>query len=304
MEISEILHELEKNRGYFPEAAVREAIEKRDEMIPHLLRILDDVVASPRDCFVRGSSFAHIYALHLLAQFRVTAAYPLVIRYARIEPETLSGISGEVITEGFCRILASVYDGDIVPIKALIEDPAVDEYARAASLRALTTLFYAGQIERAILIEYYGHLLRGGLPRDNPFIFGCLVSAIADIHPGELLDEIRLAYEAQRVDSFHVSLEEVEDDAARDRDAVLAEHRESDGELIDDTIACMNWWACFSPTPGRRRVRERAAIVAEPEPRPEPAEAATSYVRETPKVGRNEPCPCGSGKKYKKCCGA
>lgn len=27
------------------------------------------------------------------------------------------------------------------------------------------------------------------------------------------------------------------------------------------------------------------------------------FVREEPKVGRNEPCPCGSGKKYKKCCG-
>ncbi|MEN8179620.1 MAG: UPF0149 family protein [Pseudomonadota bacterium] len=27
-----------------------------------------------------------------------------------------------------------------------------------------------------------------------------------------------------------------------------------------------------------------------------------TYVRETPKVGRNDPCPCGSGKKYKKCC--
>ncbi len=25
--------------------------------------------------------------------------------------------------------------------------------------------------------------------------------------------------------------------------------------------------------------------------------------RETPKVGRNDPCPCGSGKKYKHCCG-
>jgi SEC-C motif domain protein len=24
---------------------------------------------------------------------------------------------------------------------------------------------------------------------------------------------------------------------------------------------------------------------------------------ETPRTGRNEPCPCGSGKKYKKCCG-
>ncbi len=27
------------------------------------------------------------------------------------------------------------------------------------------------------------------------------------------------------------------------------------------------------------------------------------YVRSEPKVGRNEPCPCGSGKKYKYCCG-
>ena len=25
--------------------------------------------------------------------------------------------------------------------------------------------------------------------------------------------------------------------------------------------------------------------------------------RDKPKVGRNDPCPCGSGKKYKKCCG-
>ncbi|MCK5843753.1 MAG: preprotein translocase subunit SecA [Victivallales bacterium] len=29
-----------------------------------------------------------------------------------------------------------------------------------------------------------------------------------------------------------------------------------------------------------------------------------TFVRDTPKVGRNDPCPCGSGKKYKKCCGA
>jgi len=28
------------------------------------------------------------------------------------------------------------------------------------------------------------------------------------------------------------------------------------------------------------------------------------YVRESPKVGRNDPCPCGSGKKFKKCHGA
>ena len=29
----------------------------------------------------------------------------------------------------------------------------------------------------------------------------------------------------------------------------------------------------------------------------------TTVVRKAPKVGRNDPCPCNSGKKYKKCCG-
>ena len=29
-----------------------------------------------------------------------------------------------------------------------------------------------------------------------------------------------------------------------------------------------------------------------------------TMVREEPKIGRNDPCTCGSGKKYKKCCGA
>ncbi len=32
--------------------------------------------------------------------------------------------------------------------------------------------------------------------------------------------------------------------------------------------------------------------------------AAATFRREAPKVGRNDPCPCGSGKKYKKCCGS
>jgi preprotein translocase subunit SecA len=42
--------------------------------------------------------------------------------------------------------------------------------------------------------------------------------------------------------------------------------------------------------------------VAEPQARsPEPV---AQFVRETKKVGRNEPCPCGSGKKYKHCHGA
>ncbi len=38
--------------------------------------------------------------------------------------------------------------------------------------------------------------------------------------------------------------------------------------------------------------------------RGEDTPAPATIRRETAKVGRNDPCPCGSGKKYKKCCGA
>jgi SEC-C motif len=48
----------------------------------------------------------------------------------------------------------------------------------------------------------------------------------------------------------------------------------------------------------RREFAESAHADSSFEEYPEP------YVRAEPKVGRNDPCPCGTGKKYKKCCGA
>ena len=38
-------------------------------------------------------------------------------------------------------------------------------------------------------------------------------------------------------------------------------------------------------------------------PSPETSKHPSPVKSQGKKVGRNEPCPCGSGKKYKKCCG-
>ena len=47
-----------------------------------------------------------------------------------------------------------------------------------------------------------------------------------------------------------------------------------------------------------------SASLPDPRMRPPPApEPVAPYVREAPKVGRNDPCPCGSGKKFKQCHG-
>ena len=72
-------------------------------------------------------------------------------------------------------------------------------------------------------------------------------------------------------------------------------------------------------TEERRRAAERmrfqhaqaSALGGAPEPQPQPGQPAAGtpaaapppFVREGRKVGRNEPCPCGSGKKFKQCHG-
>jgi preprotein translocase subunit SecA len=37
--------------------------------------------------------------------------------------------------------------------------------------------------------------------------------------------------------------------------------------------------------------------------KPAPPPSGVTIRRQLPKVGRNDPCPCGSGKKFKSCCG-
>jgi len=70
------------------------------------------------------------------------------------------------------------------------------------------------------------------------------------------------------------------------------------GERLPDDAALL--------VPGAARSRAPAAIATNRNPDGSVAEASErpSPARAVPKVGRNDPCPCGSGKKYKKCHGA
>ncbi len=56
---------------------------------------------------------------------------------------------------------------------------------------------------------------------------------------------------------------------------------------------------------GGRRADPLGGLAAAPQPARTGGDDVIKTVRrDEPKVGRNDPCPCGSGKKYKKCHGA
>ena len=73
----------------------------------------------------------------------------------------------------------------------------------------------------------------------------------------------------------------------------------------DDTEGQVEFMAVFTEGGAKREHRELATFAKQSDiwyfVSGEPLKPK-QVVNEGPKVGRNDPCPCGSGKKYKKCC--
>ncbi len=301
METAEILHHFERATGKFAEAAVEAAVGRQEEITPELLRILEETVDRAVQLDAEGDYIAHLYAMFLLAQFRETRAYPLVVRFASLPGDLLDSLCGDFITEHLGQVLASVCGGELTGIQSLIENEATDEWVRGAALSSLVTLVATGQKSRDVIVSYFAGLFRGKLMRKWSHVWDTLVSYTSDLYPEELLDDVEQAYEDGLVDPGFIGPDDVKRDIAMGKDRVLARlagnpHR----RLVDDTVAEMGRWACF-----RDASRNGANRPTEVSSRTilKPGVAASQIIKAAPKIGRNERCPCGSGKKYKKCCG-
>jgi hypothetical protein len=302
METDQILHQFERATGKFARAAVEAAVARREEVTPHLLRVLEETVDRRAELDAEGDYMAHLYAMFLLAQFRETRAYPLVVRFASLPGDLLDSLCGDFITEGLGRVLASVCGGDIEGIQSVIENEEADEWARGAALSSLVTLVAVGQKSRDEIVIYFARLFRGKLAREWSHVWDSLISDSCDLYPAELLVDIERAYKEGLVDPGFIRFDSVKRDLALGKDRVLARLADDPHQrLVEDTVKEMGWWACFrDETPSGVKSSAHASTMANLKP-----PAASAQINSTnTKTGRNEPCPCGSGKKYKKCCGA
>ncbi len=310
---AEIVEELGTYTGAFPRQAFDEAIRRKEELIPELLAVLRSTADRAEEVAAGESYWRHMSAIFLLAQFRESRACPLILELARLPGELLEGIFGDVLTESLGRILASVCGDETRPLEALIADRGRDEFARTAGIEALTALVATGQKSRQEVLSFYRSLLEGGLEREYSYVWNALVRSCCRLHPGDLVQLIRQAYEEELIESGVVGMEDVIEAAGRDPERVLGELRSDERyTLIDDVIHELEGWECFSPRPGKRRSpsitdKQMAKALKElQEPRGEDDENENvpgPAMREGPKVGRNAPCPCGSGRKDKHCCG-
>lgn len=316
MTVEDITRAFEHPAGKFPYAAVEEAVRRRDEVTGPLLGILEDIVQRAQTLARDDRYMAHYFALYLLAQFRETRAYPLVVQLARLEGKLLDTLLGDFITDGLPEVLASVCGGNLDPIKALIEDDAVEEFTRSGALCALQIRFAAGDLSREDFVRYLAELWRGRLTREPSFIWNALVSVTADMYPDQFMDDIARAFDEGLADEFHIDLKNVLDIASQDRMDYISRLPQNAPVYVQDVIEEMDWWDCFRTGPRRTQVhhsdKKRKQIshvfylAAFPNGYSAPITEYPPSLAPPPmarKVGPNEPCPCCSGKKYKKCCG-
>ena len=285
--INKIIERLEKFERPFPRVALQNAIEEKEAITPHLLQDLKESTLGIERIYNDSDYMLYFYAIFLLAQFREQKAFPLLIDFFSTDAEMIDEVLGDFVTEGVSRALASTYDGNLALLKGLIENEEVNEYVRANAKDSLAILHLEGILTREEVIEYYRSLFVNKTFGDNGFLYGSLASVCSKLSADELKIEIEDAFEAELIEPsfidlnwFHESLKVSRDDAFQEL------KKDKFFTPIDDTIKELENWAMFE----------------EDKPVTQTTQKATKTIKATRKIGRNEPCPCGSGKKYKKCC--
>jgi hypothetical protein len=281
LEPEDILADLSADEPDPPREALQSADGHRSVLVEPLLRAIDAALAHPSSASPAETSlFSH--GLYLLARWREPRAYPYIVRWLSLPGETPFDIGGDIVTQDGGRILAAVCDGDLEPIKALVLDRSANQYARGAGVTALALLAAWAEVPRDSIVSLFLWLAREGLEREPGEVWNTLAAESADIEALLVFPELRRAYADGLVEPQFIDPSELDQVESAPRDSVLNETRERNPP-IDDVAEATAWWGHSGDAPDI---------------------APVETYRAPPKVGRNEPCPCGSGKKFKRCCGA
>jgi hypothetical protein len=246
MQLEEILSELENNTGIFPRLAVERAIEEQAAITPKLLATLEECKNNFEELLENSEYILHIYALYLLAQFREKSAYPIIIDFFSVPGDMAMDVTGDVVTEDLGRIIASVFDGNLSPIKKMIENDQVNEYIRGAGLTSLVVLVAQGIISREEVIQYFEELYSTRLERKPEYIWTNLIIQSSELCAIELKEYIDAVYDEDLIDLFFINKNDVYDSLEIGIEAALTKLRDDKyHSLIEDVISEMQWWACF-----------------------------------------------------------
>lgn len=270
----------------YPEEAIRIIEENPEAAKPYLREAIDRAIALKDD--VEDNYELHFYGLFLLGEFQDKESFEKIMEFAALPPETLDTLLGGGITEGLNDILYNTYNGNLKLLKQSIWNPRIDDFVRAAMLDVMGQLYLDGTLGKDELQSFLKEIIYHE-EEIGDYIYEAIVSTIFECHFVDMLPDIRYLYDNDMVDiSVHGEYDSCVD--------LMFRYDDSSVGFCESpmSVARLKGWAMFEEEEPQRSGADLDKLYKawKKEFAPEPKI----------KIGRNDPCPCGSGRKYKHCC--
>jgi len=296
LEAADILIDLTLYEG-LPKKALRAATVQRGEMAPLFLEEVKAFVAGDEDTRLVPTPLLLVF--HLFGEWRETSAYRPLARLLRCPPDALEELLGDCITETAHRVMAAVFDGDPQPLYDIILDPEAEEFVRSRMSETLAMLVHEGRLPRAEAERFLRDCFMNLLPQAECYVWQGWQSAIALLGLTELKGLVKKAFDRGFIHPHWLSFRHFEQSLAQGVAHPSEPRFPGDKEftLFGNVIDELSTWHGFSEA--YQQEQEQQRLWGELDPDPFCTEPARNPFRQ---VGRNDPCPCGSGKKFKRCC--
>jgi hypothetical protein len=264
-----------------PNAALRWALDHWDLAAPRFLAMLQAYTDGSDESDV--TTDAMFFIIHLFGDQGDQRAYRILCRLMLDEAKLTAALGDTACVETLKGVLIKCFDGDPTPLRQVIEAPEADSITRGEALLALAWLARDGRWPEPEFREYLRYLLKQMQPREADYVWYNWVVVAAILGYQEFLGESTKLIEDGLVPEEWLTLAELPElvatGDATGKDGLRAE----DVAPFDDVIGSLADW------PWQDDFDDEEA------PAPEP------YINPLRHVGRNDPCPCGSGKKFKNC---
>jgi hypothetical protein len=257
-----------------------------------MFKILESVLSDPEKYIENKKLVDHFYSIMLLGHFREPEAHKVIIDLFSLPDDIPKKLYGDLISGDLPTILVRTCDWHIDLIKSMVLNKNIYVFCRISAANAMTYAVVDGIVTREEVLSFFGTLFTGNEADGKSDFWGILATLAHDLCPKEIMHTIKQAYDDELIFSGMIGYEEFEE-ALEDGEEKCLERLKNDFERqsLDDIHDSMSGWACF------KQAKKDPVPIEMPLPSKVPA-----LKEKTKKIGRNAPCPCGSGRKYKKCC--
>jgi uncharacterized protein len=306
MTFDEIIHSFAESETV-PADAIRAALAAPAEFVEKAIPLLERVAAT-KSTDEEDASLSVL--VHVLGEIGDPRAFLPLMRVLALPPDELDILLGDVVTGSLGNVVISLVGDRALVLEEILVDTRIDDFVRDALFDAWTRLVLTGEVPRekakAFLSDYP---VRVGLDSSD-FGWPSWVDSVTALGFAEVRDLARehLAKEdsiTSILDTPNVTFEDFERQLAETLFNPERWKGEPKYQPFTGTIEELSGWYGYSEQYRMDRARidamadENDALVDEDGSIFDMAYTASNPYRD---VGRNDPCPCGSGKKFKKCC--